>query len=116
MDLLRSVGEGNGEEILAEVLAIFLKENRQILPTLRESAAAGDRAAVARLAHSLAGSSASVGFHRLNRICLALERLAEKDDAAPMERMSRDAASIFQLSVEALGLGTGGPDAASRRE
>ena len=69
-------------ELGAELLGLFAGQCRCILPRLADAAlAAGDRA---DLAHTLKGSAASVGAHRVRDLSDRAEAaLREGSDAAP---------------------------------
>ncbi|TCS38688.1 HPt (histidine-containing phosphotransfer) domain-containing protein [Paucimonas lemoignei] len=72
-DELESMRETFGEDfsMLAE---LYLADSPKRIAALREAAAGGDAAQAARVAHSLGGSSASIGAPALAAQCLALEQ------------------------------------------
>jgi CheY-like chemotaxis protein/HPt (histidine-containing phosphotransfer) domain-containing protein len=62
-----------------EIVDLFLEEVPRRLDALGAAATRGDRAQVARLAHTLAGSASSLGASRLAVACAGLEALARAD-------------------------------------
>jgi HPt (histidine-containing phosphotransfer) domain-containing protein len=75
-DELRLLGEPDGEDFLAELVDGFVEDTEHRLDLLDGALASQDAGAAARLAHSLKGSSAQLGFQRLAATCASLERLA----------------------------------------
>ncbi|MEW6367592.1 MAG: response regulator [Acidobacteriota bacterium] len=67
---------GGDEEILSEVVRVFLQDVPRQVSRLREAAALGDAAAVRDVAHSLKGASGSVGAAELQEKAARLETLA----------------------------------------
>jgi CheY-like chemotaxis protein len=63
-----------------EIVELFLEEMPHRLAALSAAATRGDRSQVARLAHTLAGSSSSLGAARLAHACARLEALAQAED------------------------------------
>lgn len=82
LEALKRLGEATGENLLAEVVESFLRQGAKDLTILRESLAAGDGAAFAAAAHSLAGSSGILGATGLSVSCAGLEELARRGDLA----------------------------------
>jgi len=75
---LRALREGSrdGGAAIDELLRLFVSEGEEWLAELRAAASRGDPAAVARAAHALAGTGASVGASRLVAASRALEQEA----------------------------------------
>ena len=79
MKLLRSQFEQSAEEMLHYLIPVFLEESTPQLDRMRVDAKAGNYQAVWRMAHTLKGSSSSIGL-----IMLA-DTLAEVEKAAKLE-------------------------------
>jgi HPt (histidine-containing phosphotransfer) domain-containing protein len=73
---LRLLGEPDGGDFLIELVDGFIDDTQRRLALLDDTIDAHDAAGTARLAHSLKGSSAQLGFQRLSATCASLERLA----------------------------------------
>jgi CheY-like chemotaxis protein len=74
--MLRSLraSQSPGEpDIVAEVVALFLKEAPARLASLREAALGGDLAAASRAAHTLKGSAGHLGARTFSTLCARFE-------------------------------------------
>lgn len=69
-----------GAETLRYVIRTFLEATPGLLTVLRDAAARGDAAAIQRAAHTLKGSSATLGALGLSGRCEELERLGRTGD------------------------------------
>ena len=67
---LRELG---GSEILSELAQMFSEDTRSALAILREAAKSGDASSVERAAHTLKGSSGSMGATRMAKISAELQ-------------------------------------------
>jgi CheY-like chemotaxis protein len=66
--------QGPGDpDIVAEVIALFLKEAPARLASLREAAVDGDLAAASRAAHTLKGSAGHLGARTFSTLCARFE-------------------------------------------
>jgi signal transduction histidine kinase/CheY-like chemotaxis protein/HPt (histidine-containing phosphotransfer) domain-containing protein len=66
-----------GEEgFRVQIIAAYVASSQQLLANLERGLAGGDRAALARAAHTLSSSSAQVGGLRLSVLCKSLEAAA----------------------------------------
>jgi CheY-like chemotaxis protein/HPt (histidine-containing phosphotransfer) domain-containing protein len=74
-----------------EILAAFAASSQRLVAGLEDALAAGDAAALARAAHTLASSSAQVGGLRLAALAKALEAAAR---AAPGEPLAERVAEV----------------------
>lgn len=70
LDNLRSLLDDGLDEVLEE----YLKDSENTVEALGAAAEKQDNDALVMLAHTLKGSSGSVGANRLYRICEALEK------------------------------------------
>jgi len=99
-----------GEDLLRQVVESFLTEGWRGLATLRAALAAGDAAAVADAAHSLAGAAAMLRAFPLERCCAELETCVRQGDFAAAgalvqvvaDSYSRVAAGLAASDREAL--------------
>jgi HPt (histidine-containing phosphotransfer) domain-containing protein len=67
---------GGDPEILAEILGLFIEDSTRLLGELREAVGRGDRARVAKLAHTLKGSTANCQATACSQAALGLEQAA----------------------------------------
>ena len=68
----------DGASILIEAISLYLEDSQLQLNRLDASVKAMDGAGIERAAHSLRGSSATLGATRLAELCNALEDTAAK--------------------------------------
>ena len=81
---LRTLGERAGFDVVGEVLDLFRRDTPARLAALRRSVAEGDAARVQETAHTLKGSSVSLGATTMAEVCRRLEKLGrtgELDEA-----------------------------------
>lgn len=76
---LESLGEAIGEDFLGELAALFLADAERQIAELRQALADADGDSVARLAHSLKGSSANLGASHLASVCASVETAGGAD-------------------------------------
>jgi HPt (histidine-containing phosphotransfer) domain-containing protein len=69
---LRSIGE---PDLVIELIDLYLKEGPERIRLIKASAAGADEKGLKQAAHTLRGSSASLGFHQISGICERLEHL-----------------------------------------
>ena len=90
MQELTGATADSGSDFMAQLAQIFVSDARTTLARMQQYAQAGDAAALAREAHRLKGSSATVGAARLAGECSAIERAARagggKELASSIER------------------------------
>jgi CheY-like chemotaxis protein len=73
--------QGEGQpDLLAELIAVYLREAPPRLATLHAAAACADAGALRRAAHSLKGSSSQIGAVQVARLCADLEEQAGTTD------------------------------------
>lgn len=72
-------------EFVGELAQMYLADLGPRLDELDRSVAAGDEAAGAAVAHSLAGSSANMGLTKLAAIAKQVERRQRGDETGPVE-------------------------------
>ena len=79
---LRRLEDATGATILPQLLASFTAVTPPRLAALRDAIAAGDAHAVHQGAHTLKGSSATLGAWRMAQLCGDLEMLGQTSDLA----------------------------------
>ena len=80
IERLRALTPPGEPDVLAEILQVFLEEVPKRIRALDAAAAAGDVSQVARLAHSLKGSSGNVGARSLFDVAQRIDDLAKAGD------------------------------------
>jgi HPt (histidine-containing phosphotransfer) domain-containing protein len=80
IDSLRQLTAPGEPDVLAEVLKIFLEDVPKKIRSLQLAAEAGDAGQVARLAHSLKGSSGNIGATSMMDVCRRIDDLAKAGD------------------------------------
>ena len=101
LDELRTLG-GPGDDLLGEVIGVFLAEGPGQVRRVNEALASRDAPAIQRAAHQLKGSALGVGARRLAALLAAVELAAR---AADVERAASGAAGLdqaFDATVVAL--------------
>ena len=73
---------GGDEELLSEVVELFIEEVPDILSKLKDALDSGDWDSAAKLAHTLKGSSSNVGAERFASLALELEDDSKKKNSA----------------------------------
>ena len=91
-----------GTDEFDKLIRLFLKDGQQRVDGLRAAQAAGDRAAMVKLAHSLKGSASSFGAGTLAARCGELQARARAADAADDARMIDCVDAEFVLASAAL--------------
>jgi HPt (histidine-containing phosphotransfer) domain-containing protein len=69
---------GGDQELLRELIGLFQVDCPRLLRELRMAVAAGDAAAVRRVAHTLAGNSVNFGVHDVPDLARRLERMGRE--------------------------------------
>jgi HPt (histidine-containing phosphotransfer) domain-containing protein len=100
IEKLRKVAGDEADTFVAEMAQLFLTEASRSIEDLRKSCDQGDWKAVARVAHSVKSSAATLGLMRLSNACKALE--FETRTATETEATKDLAASVFTQFEEAI--------------
>jgi HPt (histidine-containing phosphotransfer) domain-containing protein len=74
---IRQVSEGSDEDLLEEVVTLYLEESVRLMDEMRRALSAGDASSLRRSAHNLKGSSANLGAGLLASLCLEMQGRAE---------------------------------------
>jgi CheY-like chemotaxis protein len=77
---LRDLQGESRPDLLAELLAVYLRDTPPRLAALHEAVARADAEALRRAAHSLKGSSSQIGAVQVARLCADLEHQAGTTD------------------------------------
>jgi CheY-like chemotaxis protein len=79
VDCLERLSATSGEDLVAELVVMFVADADGRVLALRKSLAAEDPSAVFRAAHAMGGASANVGATHLARLCNTLANNIEAD-------------------------------------
>ena len=97
LNVLRAFEEMQVEgepDLIVELIDLYLKDAPLKLASLLEADAVGDEGALKRAAHSLKGSSASIGVSHVAALCEELERVSRVDAVgqvgALLERLGQE--------------------------
>ncbi|MBS0437147.1 MAG: Hpt domain-containing protein [Proteobacteria bacterium] len=97
---LRELDPKGENNLVDRVLRAFESSALRLLPQLESARAAGDRAGVRHVAHTLKSSSASIGALTLSQHCAAVEALIREerpdDLEAPLAALLAELASVRQ--------------------
>ena len=95
---LRELGGVDEPGLADELLQLFLQDSSRRVANLEDALASGDRAGLARTAHTLRSSSTNVGALRVARICTELETIARegavRDAAFRVRELARAIAAV----------------------
>lgn len=98
LDLL-SDAMGGDDALVREVTDLYVEDGTRLLPRLEAAVRAGDLEVVRTLAHSLKGSSASIGAAGAATVFAEIERAAREGDAAPLPEALDRARAVFDRVV-----------------
>jgi HPt (histidine-containing phosphotransfer) domain-containing protein len=73
MQELRSLGEAVGQDLLSELIELFVEDTERLLVQLRHAAGTGDVVAVGQIAHNIKGGGGQLGARQLVSSCTRLE-------------------------------------------
>jgi HPt (histidine-containing phosphotransfer) domain-containing protein len=91
------------EELLAEIVAIFLEDAPRLFLALKQARLDRDHKTSERQAHSLKGASANVGAVMLQEICLRAEAAARAGEWAVLEELLPELETTLHSTLDALG-------------
>jgi CheY-like chemotaxis protein len=80
VDWAELAGRGMGEDILREVIPLFISDKKEQLEKLADAMQTGDTEDVKLRAHAIKGGSGNVGAMRLSEAASALEKKASQGD------------------------------------
>jgi HPt (histidine-containing phosphotransfer) domain-containing protein len=108
--LLQDLQREGRTDILAELIAVYLRDTPPRLATLHEAVARADVEALRRESHDLKGSSSQIGAVQVARLCADLEYQASTADlAGAMETLGRLNEAFGRVRAHLLAL-AGGED------
>jgi PAS domain S-box-containing protein len=99
---LREIAQLSGDGVFQELVLLFLRNAPLELTKLRDLAHNGELAAVAKLAHSLKGSSAEMGAQRMVSLCHEIELTAREGRTTSIPPALERLGSEFELVRTAL--------------
>ncbi len=104
LDKIARLQRPGGENILEQVITIFLTNSAEQLNLLEQAIEDKDKKQIKSIAHSIKSSSANLGAHKLSALCKSLE--TKSADLSPDEitRLSSHIFDEFQLASAALRL------------
>jgi CheY-like chemotaxis protein len=109
---LRDLQGAGQPDILAELIAVYLRDTPPRLAALHEAVARADVGALRGAAHSLKGSSSQIGAVQMAQLCADLEeqlRAADLADAAQTLRRLEAAFGRVQAQLQAVAGGRSNP-------
>ncbi|HSS21595.1 MAG TPA: Hpt domain-containing protein [Pyrinomonadaceae bacterium] len=92
LDVLRNLADAQGEDesdLVVELIDLYLTDTQRRLVSFCQARDDRDALALARAAHALKGSSATLGACFLARLCEELERLARLEAFAELVEVMR---------------------------
>jgi len=98
-DLMERLGD---EEVINEVIPIFLEDNGERMAKLAEAVQAGMAEDVKLYAHSIKGAAANVGAEGLSALAYRLECAGRQKDMATAVTLLRDVEAEFEKVVKFL--------------
>jgi HPt (histidine-containing phosphotransfer) domain-containing protein len=96
---VRELLDGGGADLLAELVGLFNEDAPRHVARLREAVGGLDTAEVARLAHALKGSAATLGARLMSATCAELEAAsrAGRTDVGPvMARLEQQTDDVLR--------------------
>ena len=99
LEELREEGE---PDLIVELIDLYLTDAPQWVEAMRTAAAETDAAQLKRAAHTLKGSSGSVGIRQVAEACALLEQVDLTDAGARAERLLQQLDREFAAAREAL--------------
>jgi HPt (histidine-containing phosphotransfer) domain-containing protein len=100
---LMGVIADSDNKFMIELIEGFVRDARAALGRMGSNVLANDAASLAREAHRLKGSSATVGAVRLAGECLLIERAARDGRCAGLERHVERASQLLEATRRGLG-------------
>lgn len=100
VDSLRRLGERSGRDVLGELTELFSSTADAQILTAWEHLEAGDHAQLARVAHSLKGSSSVIGGRHVAAAAAELEELATGSPAGDPDREAATRAALTAVVAE----------------
>ena len=86
----------NDYDLMKEILGHFLEEIPDRIKHLKQSLARGDVIEAGAFAHSIKGTSANVGAHRIYTISSAISKQSAREDVADLKIMTKELVEEFE--------------------
>ena len=102
LDRMSEAGRRKGRDLLAEFVPLFLETAEEQLQRMNDALTDGDVAEAGRVAHSLKGSSGTLGVVGVARLCEDIEGCAQRDDLDAARALYPRLADVFAGSAAAL--------------
>ena len=102
LESLRELDGGNGEDLVGELIDIFLEQAPQRVDGIKKAIAAADARSLSSQAHSLKGSAANFGADALTAICQRFETGGRKGSLGELRALLPDLDREFQAVCVAL--------------
>jgi PAS domain S-box-containing protein len=105
---LRELQDEGGPDIIAELSGMFLQDAGLRLGEMREALEAADPAALRRAAHTLKGSSGSLGAMRMSELCAELQEMGDSGGLSGTQMKLEELQQAFEAvrpELESLGAG-----------
>jgi CheY-like chemotaxis protein/HPt (histidine-containing phosphotransfer) domain-containing protein len=99
---LEQIRELGSEDLLKEIVDLYLAESPPLVARMREAWQSGDRGALEMLAHTLKGSSRHVGANRLAAVLSDVELRSQKGTAISDEGQLAAIEAAFERARKAL--------------
>src|SRR5262245_21437948 len=96
---IRALSE-SGEDVLSEVVGLFMTHAPVQVAQLDEAITARDVALAARLAHRLKGTALGLGARRMASVCAAMELAADEQAVERLESFSPELSSVFASTCD----------------
>ncbi len=97
---------GGDEEVMREIIQMFIEDSEERITKFDESFTAGDMESAAKVAHAMKGSCSNICANRLYKIAMKLEKIAKNEDQREAESMLgslREEMDLFLRAVEDYG-------------
>jgi HPt (histidine-containing phosphotransfer) domain-containing protein len=99
---LLELSDDDGPGILAELVEMYLTDTPPKLDALHEALTRGDSDAVAQLAHTVKGSSGSLGAKRMAVLCAELEEQGRRRNLSEAAGILSQVSREYQTACRAL--------------
>ena len=95
---LRRLGQRAGRDVFRELTGLFLETSTEALSNIHRNVREGDLTEVARIAHSVKGSSSVIGGYRMASVAADLEEIALQGEAGAVQQ----SVACFEHELRAL--------------
>ena len=102
LEALRELNEPGEDDIVTELIDIFISHSPPTLVALKESIQKQDRQDINKLAHKLKGSCSNLGAETMRSLCQHLEENAESLPWEEIEKQSGEIEKAYNQVVELL--------------